>query len=440
MYFDRTLLGQSKSGSVFRSVHPQTGQAILLKILPWDNSAPCPLDTQLVLSMAPNIMQVGRGSGLNIARLLAVDQLDEGLALASEYFQAPTVSNHPEKANMAAERAVDVANQLINALCDGERVRMIHGDVKPSNVLIGSQPDGRPHVKVTDFGLNQTRAVHPIETLLFTAPERLDGSAPSLRGDLFSVGSVLYFLLTGTTLVRGRNAMEISSAWQSANPEQIKKLRKDLPSKFTKFLLTLLELRPDKRPINPSSARNLLAECSPPPLIQVAVPVGMPSTRPTAAPPTAAIPTVPVQGPMRPPTSGVNVGGQIPSGTSSIPVVALRPPPEIAAQLNIPAAPVPNVPAPPPLAVQPPPPPPPALRHQGAPRHPANPSYPPTASAPARSNSPIFLILTILVILSMIGCGIFMYLQREKMKKAEEEAAPSKPTSKDLRELMRKGG
>lgn len=439
MYFDRTLLGQSKSGSVFRSVHPQTGQTILLKIMPWDGSAPCPLDTELVVSMAPKIMQVGRGSGFNIARLLAVDQLDEGLAVASEYFQAPTVTNHPEKGTMTAERAVDVANQLINGLYDGERVRMIHGDVKPSNVLIGSQQDGRPHVKLTDFALNHTRSVHPIETLLFTAPERLDGSAPSLRGDLFSVGSVLYFLLTGTPLVRGRNAIEISNAWKSADPEQIKKLRKDLPSKFTKFLLGLLELRPDKRPLNPSSARNLLAECSPPPLIQVAVPVGMPSIRQSAAPPTAAIPVVPVQGPMRPPTTGINIGGQTP-GTSSVPVVALRPPPEIAAKLNIPVAPPPIVPAPPPIAVQPPPPP---LRQQEAPVYQA---YPPVATAPVRqlsqqprSKSPIFLILTVLVILSMIGCVIYVYMRRENLTK-REEAPPPKPSSKDLRELMRKGG
>jgi len=459
MYFDRTLLGQSKSGSVFRSIHPHTGHPVLLKILPWDQSAPFALNTEMMLQLGPQLMQVGQFGGFNIARLLAVEQLDEGLGLVSEYFPAPTVAQYPGKGTISAEDALDVANQLIHALCEGEKLRMIHGDVKPSNVLIGTQPDGRPHVKLTDWGINQARANHPLETLLFRAPEHLDGSAPTLRGDLFSVGCVLYFLLTGTALIKGRNLSEISSAWVTADPEQLKKGRKDLPSKFLIFVLTLLDLKRDKRPANPSAARALLAELLPPPPQgmmtgaggSMAVSPGIPSSYP---PPAS---TVAVQGPMRPPTSVVSpITARVNQPEEPVPVqvVAMRPPPEIAAKLNLPATPQPMVQpgyAAPPAAYAPPPLPqsPPMLNPQGGayasgpqnfgsgqaspPRRRPQPGPPPTQPA-----SPLYLILTLLVVVSLGVSGYFVWKNWDKLTKGDQgDKPPEQMTSEDLRAKLR---
>jgi serine/threonine protein kinase len=58
---------------------------------------------------------------------------------------------HPEKGKIKGATALDIFNQIINALADGERARLFHGDLKPSNVLVSSMADGRPHVKITDF-------------------------------------------------------------------------------------------------------------------------------------------------------------------------------------------------------------------------------------------------------------------------------------------------
>ena len=539
MYSDRTLLGQSKSGSVYRSVHPTTGQPVLLKILPWDGSAPSPVDASAMLQFAPQFMQVGQAGGFNIARLLDVQQLDEGLALASEYFQAPTISQYPNKGKIGGKEALDVANQLVSALVEGERLRLIHGDIKPSNVLIGAMADGRPHVKLTDWGLNQARPEHPVETLLFTAPERLDGSGPTLRADLFSVGSVLFFLCTGMTLVKGRNQSEIAAAWKTASPDHLKKIRKDLPAKLVKFILSLLEMKPEKRPANPSAALAMLAEMSPPALPQPAkpapaagrpapgpgnarpgaapapvagrpgapvgarppgarpgVPVAAPLAPPVAtpAPVPVAVPVVAVQGPMRPPTTAVPVGtGRVPAtanpDTGTVQVVAMRPPPEIAAKLNLPAyqpEPMQEVmPAPPVVAYpQTPAYQPPAYQPQVA--QPVPIAYPvamagshtqpfvtggnqaipagvrtqPMANnqvvghaqrsavagqqrhpgmqqPPAKSKGPLFLVLTLLVLISMGLSSFFIWKNWDKLTKKEETNKEEVLTTSELAAKLR---
>ncbi len=482
MYPDKTLLGQGKCGPVYRAAHPQTGQPILLKILPDDGAAAAPLDQALVQQMAPQWMQVG---GFNIARLLAVEPLEDGLGLVSEYVAAPTVSTYPNKGKVPAAEALDIANQLINALVSGEKVRQIHGDVKPSNVLIGTQADGRPHVRLTDWGLNQARGTHPMETYLFTAPERLDGSAPTLRGDLFSAGSVLFFLLTGMTLVMGRTPQEIFQAWKTAAPDHLKKIRKDLPAKLVKFVLTLLELKPDKRPLNPSAAMKLLAELNPPALPQPAAPtraVGNPATRPITAggrpvmpnrptnpgarptPAAAPINSVPVQAPMQPPSSIQSPGIARPPASVAedvVPIVAMRPPPEIAAQLHLPVSALPvEIVAPTGSHTQPfvtgnaqaqaiPV----GTRTQPMQSHgqqatatqvpmPVSMGQRRPRQAPAPPKSPLVPILTILVLLSMIGTGVYIFLNKDKLFKAEakqEESTEIKSAS-DLMNKIKNSG
>lgn len=452
MYPNSTLLGPSKSGSVYRSTHPQSGQPVLVKLMPWDASAPAALDTEIVTRLAPQLSQI---NGYHIARLIGLEQWDTGLGVVSEFCNGPTLSQHPQKGTIAPKEALDIANQLLQALCDGERLRLIHGDIKPSNVIVGMLADGRPLVKLTDWGLNQARATPPMESILFSAPERLDGSPATLRGDLFSLGHVLFFLLTGMTLVKGRTVAEISAAWDTAAPDHLKKIRKDLPPKFIKFLLTLLEKKTDKRPANPSAARTLLAELSPPALPKppLAPRSTVASTAAPSRPIAAATSTVAVQGPMQPP-------GTTQPSTSSVPVVAMRPPPEIAAQLNLPPMPLAPVYAAPaqvmnsgsytqpfvtgtPQAV------PVGVRTQPIPQHHGT-ATPRQQSQranqhrgqpvpEAKSRAPIYLVLTIVVLISAGVTGFLIWKNLDKSNQKESPSTTPAESTDDLKARIRGG-
>jgi hypothetical protein len=167
----------------------------------------------------------------------------------------------------------------------------------------------------------------------------------------------MYFLLTGFTLVSGRGAKENVEAWKQADPENLKKIRKDLNSKLVKAVLSLLELKPEKRPASAAAFLKTLAELSPPALPRApggaaTVPVGR-NTATAAAPAARNTATaVPGRGPVipnRPATVHVRpaaVANPVPMApasapspdttiTASVPVVAMRPPPQVAAQLGL---------------------------------------------------------------------------------------------------------
>lgn len=420
MYSERTLLGQGKCGPVYRSQHPLSGEPVLLKICATDGSAAAPLDAALVEQHAPQWSQIG---GAQIARLLAVERLPEGLGIVSEYVSAPTLAQSPLKGSATGAQVLDLTNQLLQALMAGEKLRQIHGDVKPSNVLISINPEGRPHLRLTDWGLNQTRSQPPVESLLFHAPEHLDGSAPTLRGDLFSIGAVLYYLCTGQPLVKGRQPAEIAAAWSQAAPPPLGQLRPDLPTKLVNFILSLLALRPDQRPANHATAQRLLAELNPPPPPQ--------ATGPAA--PAAA--TVPLQGNMRPPGAP----------TSGVAIAAMRPPPAIAEQIRASAPAVGSQTQPFVTGVQ-------GAIPQGVRTQPihATDTVPtahrtaarqPAAAPAAAQQSVIKPLLTLLVLISLGCCGYYFWTHKAELTKAANPTteAPAE-TATEMMDRIKKAG
>lgn len=329
-YDNLTKIGMSKVGPAFRADDKMTGQPVVLKVVSTEGASH-PLDPSRVAQLAGPLMGVG---GFNIARLVELTQIPEGMAVVSEFVAGPSVAAAPDKGKIKGAGALDVANQLINALCDGERLRIPHGDIKPSNVLLATQPDGRPHVKVTDWGLAAARSEPTPESLLFTAPERLEGGPASVRADLFSAGAVLFFYFTGMSLVSGRGVAEISAAWKKASPEHLKKIRKDLPAKLVKLVISLLETKPEKRPSSAAAVAKDLASMNPPSLPQPVAPQPAPSQArgpATAGPvrpgaPTGGRPTQPGR-PVRPGAPGVRPGVMIPGRTvpASVPPAAQMP-------------------------------------------------------------------------------------------------------------------
>jgi serine/threonine-protein kinase len=146
------------------------------------------------------------------------------------------------------ERAVHVLRQVCGALREAHRHGLVHRDIKPSNILI--LPDGSPHdqVKLLDFGLVHslsdeidptakiTREGLIVGTPEYMSPEQASGSPLDGRSDLFSVGSVMYFLLTGTEAFHRENPMKTLLAVVQDEPPPVSARNPTVPDD----LLTVL--------------------------------------------------------------------------------------------------------------------------------------------------------------------------------------------------------
>jgi hypothetical protein len=138
---------------------------------------------------------------------------------------------------------------VLNALAAAHAAGIVHRDVKPANILL--QPNG--HVKVTDFGISHistsdlTQQGAVLGTLTYMSPEQCCGEDIDLRSDLFSVGTVLYELLSGLRAFQGRNANEVAHRLLAAEPTDLETLVPSLPGELVQVVRKSMEKARDSR-------------------------------------------------------------------------------------------------------------------------------------------------------------------------------------------------
>jgi serine/threonine-protein kinase len=160
----------------------------------------------------------------------------------------------------APARVVHILRQVCGSLAEAHGIGLIHRDIKPANVML-CERGGVPDVaKVLDFGLAReavpagdaalTRDDLVVGTPLFISPEALRApEAVDARSDLYAVGGVAYYLLTGTPVFAGRTAVEVCSQHLQTPPEPPSaRLGRPLPAALEEAVLRCLEKDPARRP------------------------------------------------------------------------------------------------------------------------------------------------------------------------------------------------
>ena len=166
-----------------------------------------------------------------------------------------------------------ILRQVCAALTEAHGIGLIHRDIKPANILL-CERGGFPDIaKVLDFGL--VREISGTSDPRLTADNVLHGtpqylapeairSADSIdaRSDLYALGAVGYFLLTGTPVFSGRGALEIIHHHLQTTPEPLsKRLGRELPPKLEALILRTLSKDPDERPESARAFADALHAC-----------------------------------------------------------------------------------------------------------------------------------------------------------------------------------
>jgi serine/threonine-protein kinase len=160
------------------------------------------------------------------------------------------------------ERAAHLLKQVCHSLAEAHGQGLIHRDIKPANVYVCRYGRDVDFVKVLDFGLvkprhdrgspelSMTAAQAPRGTPAFMAPEQVLGNqAVDGRSDLYAVGCLGYWLVTGQLVFAGRTPMEIIVQHVQAKPEPpSRRTELDIPESFDELILECLEKHPGDRP------------------------------------------------------------------------------------------------------------------------------------------------------------------------------------------------
>jgi tRNA A-37 threonylcarbamoyl transferase component Bud32 len=175
---------------------------------------------------------------------------------------------------LPAERAVHVVRQVCGALREAHRKGLIHRDIKPSNVVV--LPDGSPHdqVKLVDFGLVQTLSTEAdpeskitrdgliVGTPEYMSPEQAQGLGLDERSDLFSLGSVFYFLLTGREAFHRENPVKTLLAVVNEEPTPVRRVIPFIPEDVAETVEKCLAKSLDERYGTADSLDRALEGCA----------------------------------------------------------------------------------------------------------------------------------------------------------------------------------
>jgi serine/threonine protein kinase len=164
---------------------------------------------------------------------------------------------------LPAGEALRIAGQMAEGLVAAHAEGLIHRDIKPGNVWLEG---GAAAVILLDFGLARAQADDThltqsgaiVGTPAFMAPEQARGLAVDGRADLYSLGCVLYVMLTGERPFRG-NTMSLLSALALDTPKSPHELDPEVPADASDFLMRLLAKRPDERPASAAEVVEALA-------------------------------------------------------------------------------------------------------------------------------------------------------------------------------------
>jgi tRNA A-37 threonylcarbamoyl transferase component Bud32 len=164
---------------------------------------------------------------------------------------------------LPAERVVHLLRQVCSALADAHANGLVHRDIKPANVVVSRAGTTFDFVKVLDFGLVKLDTARDTDTDLvklstddswsgtpgYMAPEVVLGAATDHRVDLYALGCVAYWLLTGTMVFEGENAMQVMMQHAQAEPRRpSERVDLPIPAALEALIMECLEKDPARRP------------------------------------------------------------------------------------------------------------------------------------------------------------------------------------------------
>lgn len=241
------VLGRGGMGAVYAGLNEQTGEWAALKVLSaavaddpaFRDRFKIEIETLKKLRH-PNIVQL-HGFGEETGHLFYVMELVVGRSLQDDL---------AKRRRFTWQEVTRIGILVARALKHAHDRGIVHRDLKPANLLV----DNSENIKLTDFGIAKlfgashlTMEGGIIGTADYMAPEQADGKGATNRSDLYSLGNVLYALLTGKPPFSGKSVTAVLQGLRNEKPIAVHRLCPDVPEELDNIVMQLLEKDPQKR-------------------------------------------------------------------------------------------------------------------------------------------------------------------------------------------------
>ena len=199
----------------------------------------------------------------HVARVWDVGVLDNGAPyMVMEYLQGADLSALlRQHGPLPIEDAVDFVLQAMEAIAEAHALGIVHRDLKPANLFCIRRPDGRPSIKVLDFGVSKatlpgavsanlamTSATSLLGSPFYMSPEQIEsGNTVDARTDVWALGVILFEILTGAVPFYGATISEVSFKIAARPPPSIRAYRPTVPERLEQAVFACLEKDRERR-------------------------------------------------------------------------------------------------------------------------------------------------------------------------------------------------
>ena len=212
LYEMKEVIGKGKFGVVNLGIHKKTGQQVAIKILNKENIKT--IEDKELVRIEIEILKLCHHP--NIVRLLDHLENNDYIYIVTEYIGGGTLGQYlkKKKFNFSERQATNIMSQIANGVKYLHQYGIAHRDLKPDNIMITQQNDYGV-IKIMDFGLSKIlspneRMVDGYGTLSYVAPEVLLRTPYNKEVDIWSMGVILFYMLSGKLPFRGHKEQEVA--------------------------------------------------------------------------------------------------------------------------------------------------------------------------------------------------------------------------------------
>lgn len=243
---EEDLLGEGPLSEVYKAVDRQLGRTVALKIL----RAHAEIDPAADTRFLREAKHASNLSHANIATIYEYGKDQNTSFIAMEYLQGRPLDKIIKDQTLGYEECLRITLQVTSALALVHSRGLVHRDLKPGNIMV--QDDG--NVKLLDFGIARatneatiTQHGMLVGTVLYMSPEQVRGEELDVRSDIFSLGSVLYHVMTNALPFPGNSFPEVCMGILDGKPRRPSLVRSGFPQAVEDFIMRCLEIEPDAR-------------------------------------------------------------------------------------------------------------------------------------------------------------------------------------------------
>ncbi len=240
-------IGEGGMANVYLANDTILDRKVAIKVLRGDLST----DEKFIRRFKREALSVSNLSHPNIVEVYDVGEEDGNYYIVMEYIEGKTLKQLLQKRGaLTLTEVIDIMSQLTDGLSHAHEAYIIHRDIKPQNIMI----EDNGLIKITDFGiamalnstqLTQTNSV--MGSVHYLPPEQANGKGSTIKSDIYSLGILMYELLTGSVPFKGDTAVEIALKHMKEKLPSVRKQNPTIPQSVENILLKATAKNPKNR-------------------------------------------------------------------------------------------------------------------------------------------------------------------------------------------------